>query len=312
MSTLLPRPVLTASEYSLLNLLRTVPIGNTQENIMKTTCILGLALSGLLTLTASAQNKYIDIEADSSTLLDSGADILNGGVTYSLATKNDVGENVYYPTLSTTDPLSGHVSDFRFYMAAHPGDTTPGEKMLINLVTSTQSFAPAWGVEKAVGFEVRLGPDYQVQTKNMQLSEWWQGSPYGAVVELILLPGTTQWALGIENDTNNTQAGAPAGEIILPGNTLNIGQWYKFEIAVNPEYTKNGYVQVWQDGKTVIQTYNYVVGYNPNQVVVPGGSGGLPMNGFDVEVGEYRPANDNDAEIHIDSVRWGDTYGDIK
>jgi hypothetical protein len=278
---------------------------------MKATKVLLITAGLLLPLTAVAQNKYIDIEADASSMVDDGAGILNHGVTYTLATKNDVGTYVFYPTITTNDPLSGHISDFRFYMAAHPGPTTPGEKMLINLVKSTDSFAPAWNVKKTVGFEVRLGSDYQVQSQNMQLSEWWQGSPYGAVVELILLPGTTQWALEIENDNNNTQPGAPAGEIIIPGNTLTVGQWYKFEISVIPNYSKDGYVQVWQDGHSVIQTYSYVVGYDPTKVVGTGG-GGLPMNGFDVEVGEYRPANTADAEIYFDSVRWGDSYGDIE
>jgi hypothetical protein len=279
---------------------------------MKATNICALFLClGPLALTATAQ-KYIDIEADASTMVDGGAGILNGGVTYTLATKNDVGTYVFYPAITTINPLSGHTSDFRFYMAAHPGTTTPGEKMLVNIIENGQTHAPAWNTMDVIGFEVRLGADYQIQTQNMQLAEWWQGSPYGAIAEMIIKPGTTQWAIGIENDTNNTQPGAPAGEIFIDGQTLNIGQWYHFVIGVKPNYTgSHGAVQVWQDGTYLINEGAYYVGYDPSMAVGTGG-GGLPMNGFNICVGEYRPANSNDAEIYFDSFRYGASYGDVK
>jgi hypothetical protein len=280
---------------------------------VRTSQIFALATVTLLPLAATAQHKYVDIEADSSTMADQGAAIVSNNATYTLAVKHDVGVNVFYPTLQTSDhPLPGHTKDFRFYMSAHPGTTTPGEKMLINVVKTTDSFVAAWNQTNTIGFEVRLGPGYQIQSKNMQLSEWWQGSPYGAIVELILLPGTKQWALDIENDHNNSQHGAPGPVIVIPGNTLTVGRWYKFEIAVTPSYATNGTVQVWQDDKLVVDSHDHPVGYEPGHPVVEGGNGGKPMNTFDVEVGMYRPANTANAEIFFDSIRWGDTHADIK
>jgi hypothetical protein len=269
--------------------------------------------ASLLPIAASAQHRYVDIEADSSTMADQGTTILSAGNTFTFGVKHDVGTYVFYPTIQASEhPLPGHTKDFRFTMGAHPGPTTPGEKMLINVVKTTDSFAPAWNQTNTIGFEIRLGPGYQVQSRNMQLSEWWQGSPYGAIAELLLLPGTRQWALGLENDQNNTQHGAPAPEILIPGNTLKVGQWYKFEIAVTPSYATNGSIQVWQDDKLVIDSHDHPVGYDPSHPVVAGGKGGKPMNSFDVEVGLYRPANTASAEVDFDSIRWGDKVADIK
>jgi len=272
---------------------------------------LALTLLALLPITAAAQNRYIDIEADASKMVNDGAGILTGGVTYTLAVKHDVGEYVFYPTITNKNPLPNHSSDFRFYMSAHPGTTTPGEKMLINVVKYTDSYAPAWNQTKTIGFEVRLGDDYKLQSKRMQLSEWWQGSPYGAIAEMFIIPGTTRWAIGIENTDHNTQRGSPAQEIVIQGNELKRNQWYKFEIAVKPNYAANGSVQAWQDDRLVGDSHDYAVGYDPSRVVGTGG-GGLPLKGFDVEVGEYRPANTANAEIFFDSIRWGDRYEDIK
>lgn len=278
---------------------------------MKIAKLIILAASSLVPFTLAAQtNRYIDIEADASAMVDSGAGILNNGVTYTLATKNDVGTYVFYPTIETSNPLLNHTTDFRFFMLAHPGTTTPGEKMLVNLTENGQPHAPAWNVMNTIGFEVRLGADYQLQTKNMQLVEWWQGSPYGAVVEMIIKPGTEQWAIGIENNANNDQGNG--AEIFIDGQTLNIGQWYHFVIGVKPNYASNGAVQVWQDGIYLINHGSDPVGYNPATVVGTKGNGGLPMNGFNVCVGMYRPANTNDAEIYFDSLRWGSSYGDVK
>jgi hypothetical protein len=263
---------------------------------MKLPQIFALASLLLAPLAALTQHRYIDIDADSSTM----------------GTKHDVGTYVFYPSIASGSPLPSHASDFRFLMLAHPGTTTPGEKMLINLVQSTDSYAPAWDTTKTVGFAVRLGSDYRVQSKNLQLCEWWQGSPYGAVVELILLPGTTTWAIGIENDERNTQPGSPGREIILPGNSLKLNTWYRFELAVKPSYSGHGTVEIWQDGRNVIQTSAYVVGYDPSRVVGKGGNRGLPMKGFDVEVGVYRPANNSNAEIYFDSIRWGDMSSDVR
>ncbi len=67
------------------------------------------------------------------------------------------------------------------------------------------SRTPVWGAMNTIGFEMRLGADYQLQTQRMQLAEWWQGSHYGPPLELVLLPNSTTWAIGIENDDNNTQ-----------------------------------------------------------------------------------------------------------
>lgn len=275
-------------------------------NLAKAITTLGMTLFSLV---LSAQtNRFVDIEADQSTLSDGGAAINTAGMTYTLATKNDVGTNVFYPTLVTDDPLPGHKSCFRFFMSAHPGLTTPGEKMLINVSAVHQPHEAAWNTVNTIAFAVRLGKDYHAQTKHMQLSEWWQGSPYGAILEMILKPGTTTWAIGIENNANNTQGNG--AEILLDGKTLKIGQWYHFAISVTPNYDKNGTVQVWQDGKLIIDHSSDPIGYNPATGV--GKRPGKAMNGFDVEVGMYRGANTNDAEMFFDSVRWGATYDDVK
>jgi hypothetical protein len=263
-----------------------------------------------LSLVASAQtHRYIDISADLSTMVNSGTNIQANGINYTFGIKNDVGGYVFYPTIVKSNPLPGHESCFRFFMSAHPGTTTPGEKMLVNLVKVGDPFVPVWGSQKTIGFEVMLGSHYQVQSQHMQLSEWWQGSPYGPPLEMLLIPGTTQWAIGIENNANNTQQGN-SPEIILPGSTLKRDQWYHFAISVTPNYSGNGNVQVWLNGKLVINNSSYPIGYNPATGV--GKRPGKPMNTFDVEVGMYRAANSNVAEIDFDDMRWGDTYEDVK
>jgi len=262
----------------------------------------------MLTLSLSAQtNRYIDIEADQSKMINDGAAIQAGDSSYTLATKHDVGENVFWPTIVTDGPLPRHNNCFRFFMSAHPGTTTPGEKMLVNLYAVGQPYGPAWDTVNTIGFAIKLGKGYRVQTKNMQLSEWWQGSPYGPALEMILKPGTTKWVIGIENNANSTQTD---NEIYIDGQNLKIGQWYHFAISVKPSYKGNGTVQVWQDGKLLIDNSAYPIGYNPATGV--GKRPGKPMNNFDVEVGMYRPANPNDAEIFFDSLRWGSTYDDVK
>ncbi len=253
-------------------------------------------------------NRYIDSEADQSRMIRDGAAIQTGDATYTLATKHDVGENVFWPTIVADDPLPGHHSCFRFSMTAHPGVTTPGEKMLVNLYAVGQPNGPAWDKMNTVAFAMRLGRGYHVQSKNLQVSEWWQGSPYGAIAEMFLKPGTTKWAVGLENNANNTQGNG--SEIVLDGQTLKVGQWYHFVIGVKPNYAAPGTVQVWQDGKLLINDSSTAIGYNPATGV--GRREGKPMNDFDVEVGMYRPANSNDAEIFFDSIRWGSSYDDVK
>ena len=185
---------------------------------------------------------YFDIVADQSTILggldSGGATISCGGYDYPLVTKNDVGTpsqpgNVLYPAFNTVWHYPGQDQSFQFVEDPYTGTGTPGEKMMINLVVgNAQSWGVTWGQAKALGFAMMLGPDFQPPTSDLMLCEWWQGSPYGPPLEMIIPAGTTRWAIGISNADNSSYSW-------LNGNNLAVGEWYReFDQVTDAEVEK--------------------------------------------------------------------------
>lgn len=269
------------------------------------TTIYGAVATALFALAAAncPAKLYVDIEADQTTVVTNDAYLRCGAKDFKLGVKHDVGLNVFLPVVTTNQSLEGHQKSFYFQMTAHSGNHTPGEKMFIDVATINDAYGAKFGRTNTLGFAVRLARGFEPPDKNLMLSEWWQGSPYGPPLELFIKPGTTQWQLACGNGVKTTTA--------IPGNTLETDKWYFFTISVAPNLDpKKGWVQVWQDGKLVIDRSGIPIGYDPEHPLDP--KYGRPLRAFYVEAGLYRPAQPRQASAYFDSIRWGDTFEDVQ
>ncbi|HTX21481.1 MAG TPA: heparin lyase I family protein [Candidatus Aquilonibacter sp.] len=270
---------------------------------MKTTIQGAFALVMLALSSVSCPARlYVDIEADHATVITNGAYIRCGDKDFKLGIKHDVGDNVFLPVITTNQHLNGHQKSFYFQMDAHPGKGTSGEKMFMDVATTTNGYGAKFSRTNTLGFAIRLAKGFEPPDENLMLSEWWQGSPYGPPLQLFIKPGTTQWQLSCGNGIKTET---------IPGNTLEANQWYYFTISVTPNLgPTNGIVKVWQDGKLVIDRSDIPIGYDPERPLDP--KYGRPLRAFYVEAGLYRPAQPRQAGAYFDSIRWGDTFEDVQ
>src|SRR5258708_10296040 len=189
-------------------------------------------------------------------------------------------------------------------MDPSPKTGTPGEKIFIDLVNSSESIAPTFGHTRGISFAVKLSNNLQAPGQDLMLWEWWQGSPYGPPCSMIIKPGTTQWQVDLRNNTTTGDSHNPA--ITLDGLTLNRDQWYFFVVLVYPNYTGAGRIRVWQDGALALDHSTDPIGYDPS---MPASStGGNPLSAFYIDFGLYRPADHAVAEVYFDRIRYGDGY----
>lgn len=257
-----------------------------------------LIAKGVLALHATL---YHEIEFENATLSSyRGADaagdngywiLTDQGTQYKIATKNDVGIGlVHQPVITGTTSYTGQKSLY-MQIDGRSDSKTPGQKSLIDVCNGDMDpTAPYFGDTRAVRFAIMLPEDFQVNTSELMLCEWWRND---ADVTLILIPGTTQWQLTITNS---------AGTVLrYNGSTLTKGQWHTIALEVTPNYLSNGQVQVWQDGASVLNITNTTVGKDP------AGNG----RKYAIDVGLYRPGNQEVAKAYFDQIRYGDKYSDV-
>jgi hypothetical protein len=213
------------------------------------------------------------------------------GVQYKVATKNNVAPGNVHPPVVTAEKAHGGRKGVFMQIDPWPNHTTPGEKSLIDVCNSDiDPTAPYFGDTRTVSFAVMLPEDFEPNTSELMLCEWWRNS---ADVTLVLVPGTTRWQLGIIDHAGQLHRHA--------GATLTPGQWHTLVLQVTPNYQGNGQARVWQDGETILNVTDTTVG------LAPAGS----TRKYAIDVGLYRPACSKTAKAYFDDIRYGDTYGDV-
>ncbi|MDR0902550.1 MAG: discoidin domain-containing protein [Opitutaceae bacterium] len=217
--------------------------------------------------------------------------LTDAGVQYKIATKNDVSSGIVRQPVVTTDAAAEGRRGIYMQIDPRPDRKTPGEKCLIDVCnTDTDSTAPFFGDTRAVSFAVMLPVDFEANTSELMLCEWWRNS---ADVTLVLIPGTTRCRLNITNRE---------GKILrYDGGVLTPGKWHTIALEVTPNHAVNGAVRLWQDGGSVLEITDTTVGLDPK------GAG----RRYAIDVGLYRPACQKTAKAYFDRILYGDTYADV-
>jgi len=161
------------------------------------------------------------------------------------------------------------------------------------------------------GFAMELGLSTDVPSGNVILFQWWQGTPYGPPLSLMLEPASDYSCMF--SIRNNATGGNPsAATITLPAGTCQPGVWHTFLVHTRMHYageSGTGQLEVYHnDMTTPVIEWSGDIGYDPSQCVLVNGTGacqgGDPNPVFTSYYGPYRDNQPHTVQSFFTNIKF--------
>jgi hypothetical protein len=272
-----------------------------------------LASVALFAANSADAQTYRYIDAESATINASSLSLTDNGRAYVHIKKGDFTTPWISPSQHWKD---SHAIGFDMLPSSGTGsDGSTTDKSNFRVIAGSEADALGFTQDRYTGFAIRLETNFQTPDKEVQLFQWWQGSPFSPPLELRVRAGSMTWELVYRND--ELGRGPSAARVVASG-PMSTGGWYRFIVKTRMNYSSSqgsGNVTVWLNGSQV-GTRDGNFGYNPyidypyNNPACP--SGYCRANAkFDIFFGLYRPRQAKRHKAFFDQVRFGTSYAAV-
>ena len=271
---------------------------------------LSLTTTAMLQAAPASAQIYRYIDAEDASINDTTLELTDNSRKYVHIKKGDFVK----PWLSPSQHYRGD-HGIGFDLLPTSGTASDGnrtDKSNFRIIAGNEADALGFLQERFVGFALRLETNFETPLDNVQLFQWWQGSPFSPPLELRVRKNTMKWELVYRNDKTGRNPGA--SQVLAEGD-MQTGRWYRFIVATTMSYDLSkgkGNVKLWLDGEQNPRlNRDGEYGYNPATSYYYDDGYYKADPKFDIFFGLYRPRQMKRAKAFFDQVRYGVTKGDV-